>query len=217
MVRLHLGVAVVFVLAACDRSNSSSDAITIDDIPLTASFSAPLSSDGTISTPLSGCSQTGCSGSLSDPDGNVTSYKIGIDPDGLDQFIAISGKQLSPTDLEDMPPSGQATYEGRYDVLFIENITAKETSKNIYQLIGVQGSHTGTIALDADFENGTLTGQDQDLSIDATLEGNTVTGSATYKSVKGDLDGHITSDNTIGAFHGNDAETVFSGGFIAYK
>lgn len=214
--RLKLCAVVFFSLAACEKNNMSERPHSIEEIELTTSYSATLDPDGALSVPLSGCTNIGCSGSLSDGAGNVTRYKIGIDPDGLDQFIAISGIQLSPLRAEDTPTQGQATYQGRYDVLFIEDIAAKQTSTNVYQLIGLQGSQTGTISLNADFGNGTLIGHDQDLSINAAIDGATLLGNATFKSTQGTLAGQITSEQTLGSFQGHDAQTVFSGGFIAY-
>lgn len=216
MSKVFLAAASLLALVSCGGS-SATKPITIDEIELTTSSFSEVSSNGTIDQELSGCSHSSCSGYLTDDQGNYAAYKIGIDPDGLDQFIALAGTSFIDAPIDDLPTQGQAEYAGEYRVLYIEDVEANETSNNVYQLVGFQNIDSGQITLTADFENSTLSGGSSNLSVDATFTGNELGGTVSYKSVEGDVQGQITSDQALAAFQGHDDVTAYAGAFIAYQ
>lgn len=216
MGKVFLATASLLALVSCGGTSATKQ-ITIDEIELTASGFSNVSANGTIEQELSGCSHSSCSGYLTDDRGNYAAYKIGIDPDGLDQFIALAGTSFTDASTDVLPTQGQAAYSGEYRVLYIEDVEANETSNNVYQLVGFQNIDRGQITLTADFERSTLAGTASNLTVDATFAENTLGGTVSYKSVEGAIQGQITSDQALAAFQGHDNVTAFAGAFIAYK
>jgi len=73
----------------------------------------------------------------------------------------------------------------------------------------------GEITLNADFDDGELTGRAGGLEIDGTVTGQIIGGSATYRGVDADLTGLIGSQRAVGAFAGDSSDALLVGGFNA--
>lgn len=184
--------------------------------PTDSSFSTP-SSSGTLNEVGSGRSGSDVSGVT----GNVYGYQVGsVSDDGLQGFAGIaSGASVTP-----ITGSGTARYDGQFEVAVIDFIMVNGT-----QVSGQSASDRGSIALTADLDAGTLTGNgvglnggignivlaNNVLTVDGTFSGETLRGTVTYDGVSGPLRGLIGSDEVIGAFHGHTDRQVHAGGFIA--
>ena len=92
---------------------------------------------------------------------------------------------------------------------YIENINL---SGDI--ITGRAGRESGVINLTADFDAGTLTGSTGGLEVNGRMTGSDLGGGVSYRGVRGGLDGLVGSDQAIGAFHGNNADLIYSGGFL---
>ncbi|MEM9970781.1 MAG: hypothetical protein AAF762_06740 [Pseudomonadota bacterium] len=150
--------------------------------------------------------------------GNVLGYEAG--PDGDDKFQAFAGIASGAT-VTPPPAAGTATYTGTYEVAAVDFILRTITGAS-----GTSYVDEGSIALEADFGAGTLTGtgvstssnpdvSGNTLSVSGTFSGDVLTGTATYDGVAGPLSGLVGSDEVIGVFHGNSDRQVHAGGFIA--
>lgn len=126
-------------------------------------------------------------------------------------------------------PRGTANFSARYQYLVYTNIQDTGTA-----ITGIRGGEVGTIRLRADFDNGSVSGSTGDLTVDARIVGGAGTASggramtgritATYAgrtpttsvsgSVEGEITGHIGSRGVIGAFRGQDDDTVIAGGLV---
>lgn len=121
--------------------------------------------------------------------------------------------------------SGSASYSTQYEYQVIDNVA--RTSSTIG---GDRLSEDGNLTLNANFGAGTLTGSNSELSVNGTINGRDLDGTVTANysatvigsgglttvngSVDGDLSGMIGSDGVIGAFHGNDSNTILVGGIV---
>jgi hypothetical protein len=146
-------------------------------------------------------------GGLIDGDGDGFAYEFGSN--GTDGFRATAGI-ISGTDFGQAPTSGTVTYSGAYRLIEAYNITETSTTFSATSL-----QRGGGILVDADFTNGTLTGASGDLSIEGQITGNELSGTVTFDGIEGPLRGGIDEDQTVGAFHGNEGDRLFAGGFIA--
>lgn len=83
-------------------------------------------------------------------------------------------------------------------------------------ITGRTGRQSGVINLTADLDAGTLTGSTKGLEVNGRMSGSDLAGGVSYRGVGvgGGLDGLVGSDQAIGAFHGNDADLIYSGGFL---
>ena len=89
-------------------------------------------------------------------------------------------------------------------------------------LCGTGVEEDGTLGLTADFDAMTVSGSNSELSVSAAIQGTAMDGTvvATYSDpgvsgqLGGYMEGYIGDDGAIGAFHGNDDNTIMSGGFL---
>ncbi|MAM61026.1 hypothetical protein [Maritimibacter sp. UBA3975] len=138
---------------------------------------------------------------------------------GAAYFTAMNGAYavsyggiINGSNVGDVVPTGQAVYLADYEVEVVSGI---EIAYDTLQ--GVSGTDSGNITLTADFDAATLTGEDGSLRVDGEISGKNVTGSVVYAGVDGDLEGLVGASGTVGAFHGNDARTIYAGGFAATR
>lgn len=125
-------------------------------------------------------------------------------------ILAVSGL-VSGTSGGSLVSGGTATYTGNYELLRISNINISGG-----YISASQAQRTGSISLAADFDNGTLTGQSGSLIVNGTVTGTGLSGGVSFEGVSGDLTGVIGSSKAVGAFHGNNAHLIYSGGFLVY-
>ena len=145
-----------------------------------------------------------------------------IDSDG-DGFASISGTRSSTgleassgfvvtSALDPLPTTDSATYSGTYEISTITSIYVSGDS-----IFGLPGVDRGSIDLNVDFDAASISGSTGNLSVDGEFSsGGNIDGNVTYRGVSGDLAGQIGGNKAIGAFHGNDADLIYAGGFLVY-
>lgn len=195
--------AIIAAFAALSACQSTQDAAT------NTGFRTPNANgfinDGVLTGPISGQAYR-----VRDAEGDGFAYSVGKAQSSGDGFVGFAGL-LPTTSVRAQPSNGTATYDARYNVLTIEGIDL-----NGELLTGQIGSASGDITLRADFKENTLRGSDGRLRVRGELvEGsNAIGGTVTFKDVSGDLRGKAGSDEVVGAFHGNNANIIYAGGFI---
>lgn len=133
--------------------------------------------------------------------------------------------------------TGTATYRTAYsynaiDEIGTDNITVPPLALNA-QGQAVRTGATGfglalsstpfqTVDLAADFDAGTLTGGNSEISVAGQVSGAALGGSVTATpragtSISADLQGQIGSDGLVGAFAGRDADSVVVGGLVGQR
>ncbi|MEM6384638.1 MAG: hypothetical protein AAF718_00230 [Pseudomonadota bacterium] len=163
--------------------------------------------------------------SVSDPDVGLVAYVTGLD---VDEGTAVARSGIAAGRTVGAPvTTGTATYNGTYAVGIIDRVNRTSTS-----IFGLQGQSAGNVALNADFDAATLTGTGAsvvgvttDIIVDGTISGQALTGNVTLNHDLGgtavpstlntSLTGSIGATGVIGAFQGNDFNTVAAGGFVA--
>ena len=149
---------------------------------------------------------------MSQTTGNQVSYHVSFDPDlGVRGHAGVVPGAVV-TDFASA--TNTMTMTGFYRVEW--EIYETATTNNIQ--LEQQGKSGGNVTLVADINAGTFVGtsdQDSNLSVNGAFTGNDLSGTVTYRGVEGDLEGLIGGNEAVAAFHGNDARTVFAGGFIA--
>lgn len=119
---------------------------------------------------------------------------------GTQRFAGVAG--IAPnSDVGNAPTTATATYRGSYSVAYAERRLQEQAS--------------GTISLDANFNEGTLTGSAGRLDVNGQITGQNIGGTASYRGVEADLTGRIGSTRAVGAFAGNTTDAVVVGGFKA--
>lgn len=175
-------------------------------------FIQNLSTDSGFRTPsASGFYSSGIditrSGREIDASGDGFAYAAGgKDGEGLK---AISGL-IPGTEVNFRPNTGSGTFTGRYELSQFSGIDI-----NGDEIYGFASNVSGAISLNADFENDTLTGSAGNLTVNGTMDGRTLGGTVAYRGLSGPLRGLVGGDKTVGAFHGNNANLIYAGGFIA--
>lgn len=140
------------------------------------------------------------------------------------QVVAVSGIAPGAT-VGPAITGGTATYATEYGYQVVDDVIRTPGF-----IRGDRGIETGNLTLTADFNAGTLTGSNSELTVNGTVNGTTVGGTvqADYNfggfgiagnqgSVSGPMNGQIGNTGVIAAFHGNDANTVMSGGLVGVK
>lgn len=190
-----LSVCSLAAIVACTQtSNNYTD----------SGFRTP-SSGGIIFTSLSQTSR----GSEIDASGDGFAYVVGkTDGDGFRGYSGI----VPTTSVAPPPTSGTATMSGRYEIALIENIKLSGSF-----LSGNKDQAVGNITLNANFGTGKLQGASGDLRVNGQFQDSNLSGGVTFRGVSGDLVGQIGPDEAIGAFHGNDGELIYAGGFLVDK
>lgn len=133
---------------------------------------------------------------------NLGGFAYQIGPvEGANEFLGVAG--IAPdTQVGGAPTTATATYNGDYNLAYADRTRFER-------------SVSGTIALDADFNSGTLTGQSGGLTVEGTITGQNIGGSASYRGVNADLTGQVGASRAVGAFAGHNDDAVLTGGFIA--
>lgn len=168
----------------------------------TLSSFAEVTPTGFIVTDVTG----GATQSNIDFTGSGFAYAAGsVYGDGLK---AVSGITTSSS-VAPAPAAGSTVFSGRYELFQVDGISLSGS-----QITGFRTQQTGSINLTANFGTGTLTGSSGNLSIDGRFSGEDLKGDVTYRGVDGDLTGLVGSDKAVGAFHGNDADLIYAGGFL---
>lgn len=185
-------VAALIITSACEEQ--------IIDNNTTSGFVTPAS-NGTISSP------DGTTRGFSDSSGQGYAFKAGNDDD--DDIIAVSGI-IPGTVASGAPTSGNVIYTGDYQMVSVGGFFIDDG-----KVIGFAVADSGSISLNADFDGGTLRGSDDKLTIDGRISGNQLSGDVEYDGVDGTLKGVIGADKAVGAFHGNDKNDIYAGGFYA--
>lgn len=147
---------------------------------------------------------------VTDSAGNGFAFAGGTNDSGLAGYAGI----ISGSTEGDIVPSGSATYDTEYTLYRVTEINLTETGFGEGFVTGRPAVVNGNITLTADFDDRSLSGTSEFLSVDGRIEGTTLSGSVTYRQVAGALDGVIGADRTVGAFHGNDKDLIYAGGFV---
>lgn len=123
------------------------------------------------------------------------------------EINAVAG--IIPTTTVTDLGTGTLTFTGDYVVRYEDDIVATTSG-----VIGDSDTERGTIELVANFDAGTLTGSEGNLTVSGTFTDNDLDGAVDFRGMSGDLDGLIGGDKAVGVFHGNNDDTVFAGGFL---
>lgn len=141
-----------------------------------------------------------------DTDGSGDAFAAGrVTGSGLKATSGI----INGSTVAQPPSAGTARFDGTYQ-LYRTSIIDFDLSS----ITGYTTRQSGNIALNVNFGAGTISGSDGSLSVDGRFRGTSMSGDVTYEGVDGDLTGLVGSDRAIGAFHGNDADLIYAGGFI---
>lgn len=209
-----LGLGLL-VLAGCDNSNSGEEdkidfanptpeqlAVMEANTTLSAGFGTPRA-NGTFSGSLA----TIFKGGFKDDEGNGYAFELGRDETAFSARVGL----LQGSDVGDLPNSGLATMRGAYQVAEV----GKSQGDN--REYGEPLLTTGRITLRADFEYGTLQGDDGTLNVDGVFSGKTLTGNAYFNARPADLAGQVGGERAIGIFQGTDDASTFAGGFLVTR
>ena len=159
-----------------------------------------------------------------DPDGRIPHTLVETQSAVIDDTISIvAGRRegdglrayagIIPDQPAQDPIVGSATFRGPYAVAFIEDITTENDF-----VTGRNSILEGTITLQANLTEMTLTGTDGIFTVQARIQDNTqISGEVDVLGVPGTLAGEIGEDRTFGAFYGGDLTHLMSGGFVAAR
>lgn len=188
---LILALPGILSVAACEES--------VIDQNTTSRFVTP-SSSGEIDVPA-----TGAGGSIIFGGQGVV-YRAGADsPTGI---VAVAGI-IPGTTVSAIPDSGSSIYSGTFELVKVDGFFVNDNQN----VVGFPTLRSGDISLTADFDDQTLKGRADDLTVDGSFTGNTLAGSVEYEGISGTLRGLIGADKAVGAFHGNDSDEIYAGGF----
>jgi len=198
---------VVFALTACSGSGSDR-ASSPTRSGISSNASASLGSS------LSSRNQD----SVSNAAVGTVVYVNGVDRDD-GQIVGLAGIVGTPT-VGAAVTADSATYDARYEYFAVDNV-----SRSSDFISGQSIPESGSITLEADFVDGTLTGIGGELTVNGTIDGTDLGGTVTANyellsrsgTVDGRLDGSIGTTGVIGAFAGDNSDTVLSGGFVGTR
>ncbi|WP_139816262.1 hypothetical protein [Planktotalea arctica] len=211
---LFRAIALFCALGAmgCDNSNMDQEDTIVFDNPtpaqlavmeanttLRSGFGVPRA-DGTFSASL----PTIFKGGYEDASGNGVAVEIGRD--GTD-FSAYGGL-LPGSDAGILPTLGIASMSGVYQVAEVGK------SQGDTRKYGEVVTTSGRITLRADFQFGTLEGDDGTLIVRGSFSDKNLTGAAFFNQKAAALSGLVGQDRAIGVFHGTDDASAFAGGFL---
>ncbi len=201
---------LALLLAACSNAGSTEITEPKADNRIVEFGIATPDGDGTIDADFAPSGQHVAGTAPGATSGGFT-YRMGLTNAG--DFTAIAGI-LPNTTFTAPPATGQITYDATYQAKSLENI--KEIDGELHALGGV-GVH-GSIALTADFDDGTFAGAAATntrsaISLTGTVDGARINGTVTFRGMEGALAGVAGSDQVIGAFAGSGDPGVFAGGF----
>jgi hypothetical protein len=120
---------------------------------------------------------------------------------------------LPGTEVTFRPSTGSASHTGEY---FVGTTSDIDLSSGGFRS-SMQNEESGKMVLDVNFASGAVDGRSGDgrLTNDGDLGGRDLSGAVTYRGVTGQLGSLVGGDQAFGAFHGNDADLIYAGGFIA--
>ncbi|MEX0287285.1 MAG: hypothetical protein AB3N23_21980 [Paracoccaceae bacterium] len=208
-------ILMIPVLAACGSGTGGVGGTTTAANPVSSSV-LPVS-NGLVQTALS--QQT--NNTVSRPTVGTVAYTSGLNT-ATGQAVAAAGISGTPN-VGAARTTGTASYTTDYEYDVITNVTQSTTT-----IGGNRVNRAGTVQLNANFDNGTLTGGDNFLVVNGTVAGSTVGGnvraqylgapSATF-STNGALAGQIGQTGVIGTFHGtgtgaNSTSETLAGGIV---
>lgn len=147
---------------------------------------------------------------VTDSTGNGFAFAGGTNDNGLAAYAGI----IPDTTGGDVVASGSATYDADYTLYRVTDVNLTETRFGEGFVTGTPTVVTGNLTLTADFDAATLSGTSEFLTVNGVINGTNLSGGVTYRDVAGDLIGVVGSDRTVGAFHGNNADLIYAGGFI---
>ena len=155
--------------------------------------------------------------SVSNAQVGTVAYVAGVVPD-VGQIAAYSGIAPNPN-VGSAQTSGSATYLADYEYYLVDRISRSPTL-----VTGTLYQEAGTIALNANFNTGQLTGNAATLDVNGTISGSNIGGTVTAdygflpsESLTGSLTGNIGTNGVIGAFTGQDSNTALAGGFVGTR
>lgn len=163
--------------------------------------------NGTINAGLTQATTNG----LIDAEGEGFLFQTGVrDGEGLEAVVGL----LPGTDTTFRPSEGLATYTGEYMIGTVTDIALSEGF-----ISGIPGETRGRLDLQVDFGSGAVTGSSGNgqLSLSGGLNGRTLEGTVRFQGVPGPLSGNVGGDQAFGVFHGNSADLIYAGGFIAER
>ncbi|MEM8691564.1 MAG: hypothetical protein AAGG57_06725 [Pseudomonadota bacterium] len=114
------------------------------------------------------------------------------------RFRGVAGI-LPASDPGAVPTTATATYDAQYDLTYVGNDVDRQS---------------GNIALNADFNAGTVTGNAGGFAVNGTVTGTDLGGTASYRGVQADMRGVIGDRRVVGAFAGENANALLVGGLI---
>lgn len=196
--RVVVSLMALLLAGACTGTPSQ------DDLTFSG-FVTP--SNGGINAGLTQATTNG----LIDDDGEGFLFQTGVrDGEGLEAVVGL----LPGTDTTFRPSAGSATYTGEY---MIGTVTEIELSSGF--IGGIPGETRGSLDLQVDFASGAVTGASGNgqLSLSGGLNGRELSGTAEFQGVEGPLSGNVGGDQAFGVFHGNNADLIYAGGFIAER
>ncbi len=147
---------------------------------------------------------------VADSTGNGFAFAGGTNEDGLAAYSGVIPDSTGGAVVTE----GSATYATDYTLYRVTDIVLDESGFGEGFISGTPAVVTGNITLTADFDGATLTGTSEFLTVNGQINGSNLSGGVTYRDVDGELDGVIGADRTVGAFHGNDKDLIYAGGFI---
>ena len=158
--------------------------------------------------------------SVSDARVGLVAMVAGLNTSGAGSAAAISGIRRNPT-VGAVQTSGGAVYNASYRAVGVYNV--QRTSSTIS---GVPFFTTTArpITVFANFDSGTLRGQDGLIDVRGTISGSSLGGNvvvevpntslSSTRSLDAPLAGEIGRDGVIGAFAGSDDRATVAGGFV---
>lgn len=190
-----------FIFGICGAVSLAACEVTQDEAT-TSGFTNP-SASGRISGVLSSAPVV----PIIDDDGAGFSFTAGST--GGDGLRAVAGL-VEGTTVNFRPSVGTGSYAGVYALVYVDDI---DLSGGV--ITGQRDADVGVLTLTADFANDTLTSTDSALKVNGVMNGRTLSGSVTYRGLRGALEGLVGGDKTVGAFHANNADLIYAGGFLA--
>lgn len=213
--------ALVSIVSACGSSSSSGNQTSAPTPPVvlgpTPTSSGLVAAGDTTRMDLDFKSYgevTGAAGAVS--------YATGFDP------FTGSGIAVGVSAIEDVRVGAtgvdQATFNGEYQFSYIDTVVVDAAGYS-----GYQGDFQGGVTLFVNFNTGEFEGGGIDagstsaILVDGTVSGQSLSGTVDVAYSDGSFSNSMTTtlsgvagaDGTVGAFHGNNADTVISGGFVA--
>lgn len=115
------------------------------------------------------------------------------------------------------PSSGQVTMDAAYEVVGFTGISKSYSSGSYDYYQGYRFHRAGDLTIAFDFDDGSFSGTDGQLTLEGDLVDSNMTGKSSYYDVAGKVDGAVDANETVGAFYGRDENFVYAGAFTGAK